>query len=421
MFERVVVIGAGAAGVAAAWAAAQRGAQLRVLDGGPGASALGGGAVDDRPWEELARSAEVLDAPARARPLPEAVHVFAADLGLWQVAADGAPPVRLCTEAGRVRLARGRDRSLLDLEALPRGARVLLPRVERPEWDADALARALEEDAWARSRHITFSAVDADLLKLVGEDRIPAADLASRHEAADRADWLVERLRAALARAGRGDALLLGPWLGVREPLAPRVSAALGMPVGEIVAAIGGPAGLRFEAARRRLFDGLGIEIEPQRATVVADDDGDLRVITEDGRELTADAAVLAVGGVAGGGVVYDPPEHDAGQDFPEQGRVPFRLSLEAAVEMGVRGRRIDVVGSVHGPALDHIAWPVDADPSVLEAVGVRCDGVRAGPSTWAAGDVIADRPRTLLEAVWSGVLAGVAAAGEPGSIVTAR
>jgi putative NAD(P)-binding protein len=421
MFERVVVIGAGAAGVAAAWAAAQRGAQIRLLDGGPGASGLGGGAVDDRPWEELARSAEVLDTPARARPLPEAVHVFAGDLGLWQVAADGAPLVRLCTEAGRVRLARGRDRSLLDLETLPRGARVILPRVDRPEWDADALARALEEDAWARSRQISFAAVAAELLKMVGEDRIPAADLASRHDAAERGDWLADRLRTTVQRAGRADAILVGPWLGVREPLGPRVSAAVGLPVGEVVAAVGGPAGLRFEAARARLLEGLGISIEAMRATSLAVEEGDVRITTEDGIEITADAAVLAVGGLAGGGLVYDPPEHDAGQDFPAAGRVPFRLSLEAAVELAARGRRIDVVGSIHGPPLDQVAWPVDADPSLLEAIGVRCDGVIAAPAIWAAGDVVADRPRTLLEAVWSGVLAGVAAAGEPGAIAAAR
>ena len=42
-----------------------------------------------------------------------------------------------------------------------------------------------------------------------------------------------------------------------------------------------------------------------------------------------------------------------------------------------------------------------------LESVGVRCEGVRAGTGLTAAGDVIAGRPRTLLEAVSSGLRAG--------------
>jgi glycerol-3-phosphate dehydrogenase subunit B len=43
----------------------------------------------------------------------------------------------------------------------------------------------------------------------------------------------------------------------------------------------------------------------------------------------------------------------------------------------------------------------------VLEAVGVHCRGVRAAPGVTAAGDAIADRPRTVLEAVASGLRAG--------------
>jgi glycerol-3-phosphate dehydrogenase subunit B len=80
------------------------------------------------------------------------------------------------------------------------------------------------------------------------------------------------------------------------------------------------------------------------------------------------------------------------------------------------QNRSIDIVGSMHGPPLDEIAWPIDADPGYLEAVGIACEGVEAGPGLYAAGDAIADRPRTLLQAVYSGALAGAAAAaGAPG------
>ena len=108
MFERVTILGAGVAGVAAAWAAAQRGAALRLFDGGLGASCLAGGAVDDRPWDEVARSAEVLQSLPRASSLPEAVRIFAAALGLWRRPPERALPPRPATTPGRTPRPAGR-------------------------------------------------------------------------------------------------------------------------------------------------------------------------------------------------------------------------------------------------------------------------------------------------------------------------
>lgn len=427
MFERVVVIGAGVAGLAATWAAAQRGAKLRVFDGGLGASCLGGGAVDDRPWDEVARSVEVLDAPPLAKPLPEAVRIFASDLGLWRLPHPGEPLARLATGSGRVRLARGHDRSLLDLSRLRRGARVLMPIVPRAEWDAPSLARAFAADAYAVSRGLRFSPVDAKLLKHRGEDRIAAADLASRHDDPDRRGWLVARLEELLDRAGPVDALLLGPWLGALEPIAPALEAELGVLVGEVLGGVGSAAGLRFEAARAALLATVGVSIEPRHAVRIDDGDvGDELVVTlDDDEEVVADAVVIAAGGLAAGGVVYDPPERRAGMDMPESGAAPWRLSVAAPLQMQGHGRRLDVVGSVHGPALDQVGWPTDADPGLLESVGLRTEGTAAvlledasfEGRILAAGDVVADRPRTMLQAAFDGIRAGAVAAGEPGAL----
>jgi len=427
MFERVVIIGAGAAGLAAAWAAAQRGAEIRLYDGGVGASCLNGGAVDDRPWEQVARATEVLQLVTEAGPLPEAVRAFAHQLGLWRLPTKGDRLCRLATEAGRVRLARGHDRSLLDLSRLPMGARVGLPRVPRPEWDADSLAASLSADAYAQSRGLSFEPLDAKVLKHVGEDRIAAAELASRHDDPARRAWLVDRLGEALARAGGGAerpfaALLTGPWLGTDKPMAAWLSERLGLSVGETVSGVGCAAGMRFESARLALLSSLGIELTPRQVTAIAALGDELEVSIEDEEErVTTDAVVLALGGLAAGGVIYDPPEHSAGQDVPLAGREPFRLSVGAAVRLQALRQPVDVVGSVHGPALDEVAWPVDADPGLLEAVGVACQGTEAAPRVHAAGDVVADKPRTMLQAVYSGVLAGAAAAGEPGELERPR
>ena len=49
----MVVVGAGIAGLAAAWSARRAGREVTVVSAGPGASALGSGAVDDVPWEQF--------------------------------------------------------------------------------------------------------------------------------------------------------------------------------------------------------------------------------------------------------------------------------------------------------------------------------------------------------------------------------
>jgi glycerol-3-phosphate dehydrogenase subunit B len=88
-------------------------------------------------------------------------------------------------------------------------------------------------------------------------------------------------------------------------------------------------------------------------------------------------------------------------------------------VAIQAQGQHLDLVGSLHGPALDATAWPRDADPGFLEAVGARCDGLALGPRIFAAGDVVADKPRTILQAAFHGIHAGAAAAGEPGAIAS--
>jgi glycerol-3-phosphate dehydrogenase subunit B len=411
MAERILVVGAGAAGLAAAWAARRAGCEVQLVDVGVGSSGLGTGAVDDRPWEQVARASDVLQLAATASPLPPSVAEFAEVLGLWRLAQVDGPLVRLATTAGRVRLARGCDRGLLDLAQLPTGARVLLPRVPRAEWDADQLARSLNDDVYARSRALKFSAVDAKLLRFTGDERIAAVELAAHHDDPQRLRWLAERLREMLSRNGEAHAVLLGPWLGAEQPRSGALAKALELPAGEALAGMGNAPGLRFDAARAVFLDRLGITPVAHRALEVRSDRRGVRCRLEDGSQLSAHALVLALGGVAAGGVVYQPPEQEAGQDMPSAGRVPFRLSLDAPVMLQAHGQRIDVVSSMFGPTLDELAWPEDADPGLLEAIGVACEGTCAAPGVFAAGDVVADRPRTMLQAVHSGVRAGEAAA----------
>ncbi len=413
MTERIVfVVGAGAAGLAAAWAAARHGATVRLVDSGSGVSALVGGAADHRPWEEIARAVALRGQTPLAGELPAGVADFAADLDLWSLPLAEEPLLRLATEAGRLRTARGADSALLDWTQIPAGGRVILPRAIRSEWDAGSLARSLREDTYVRSRGLKLEVVDAKLFKLQGEERIAPADLALRHDEPQRLAWLEMRLGQLVAEAGASDAILLGPWLGVRSPVASVLSKNLGLVVGEVLSGVGGAAGLRFEFARERMLAKLGIELQLACVEAVEPvEDG--YALSIEGRQPPeiADAVVLAIGGVAAGGVVYCAPETRAGRDAPDRGSRAFKLSLDAPVDLRAHGKRLDVTSSIHGPRMDDCAWPIDADPGLLEAVGVDCDPTgRVLPGLYAAGDAVGDAPRTVLEAVASGIRAAAAA-----------
>lgn len=403
MSGRVIVVGAGVAGTAAAWSARRLGRAVTIVSAGAGASALGGGAVDDAPWERLARASRVLGVEVRATELAADVTAFAGELTLWDLPA--AARVWVATAAGLIRPARGRDRALLEIGALA-GREVLLPRADRAGWDADAIAATLAADPLAKTRQIGFRAIDLPILRFEEERRIADGDLAARHDDEGRLAWLATRLREGLARHEGAGAVLLGPWLGARAARAEALSRAVNAPVGEVLVGAGSPAGLRFEAARDRLLDAIGARVVHDRAVRVEALGEAVVTLDGGGAPLTGDAVVLAIGGLVGGGVVYAPPEHEAGADMPAHGSEPFVLSLDAPVSLSER-----LTSSLHGPELDLTAWPSGDRLGALEAAGVRCEGVRAATGIAAAGDVIAGRPRTLLEAVASGIAAGEAAA----------
>ena len=394
MTASILVIGAGVSGLAAVWAAHRSGQTVRLVSESTGASALGSGALDDVPWDADPRGA------GRIARSPEML-AFLVDLGLHRLADGNSPPPLLATLVGRLRPACGHDASLLDLARVD-GGRVLVPRAAVTRWDADALVAVANADP--RRQRITFVASDVALLLREDERRFPDVDLAALHDDSDRLAWLAEQLGDALRRSG-ANAVLMGPWLGVREPRAPELERLLGVPVGEALAGYDSPAGVRFEAARDRLLGKLGVALERGRVERITACDAGFCAKMGGGSSIEARRVVLATGGVIAGGVVYEPPEHAAARSYLSGGGLGFRASVDVeGAEIGAGESAFGRVSSMNGPDLDLIAWPHRGDAGLLEAVGLIPRSLPRGVSI--AGDAMAGGARTMLAAIETGLAA---------------
>jgi anaerobic glycerol-3-phosphate dehydrogenase len=306
-----------------------------------------------------------------------------------------------------LRQTAGVQTPLLDLAPLA-GMRIAVAQVERDGWDGAALARALAGSAWAQRTATSFTPGPIDLLEAPHERRIGAYDFALLHDDPERMARLAQRL----ARASSGlDGWLLGPWLGLQPDSAHQLGSGVGIPVGETTCPPGGPAGARFVMARQRLLSSAGVRVEQARVAALrpkwsgwniecmADEAGSDAPVP---RTLSAEAVVLAAGGLVSGAIKLGDPRQSA---EPCSG---FELAFEAPVSLELDGAVLGPISSPYG--LDMQSWGSGA----LERVGLASAGprVRAASGLYVAGSMVAGSPRTVLEAVRSGIAAAAAALG---------
>jgi glycerol-3-phosphate dehydrogenase subunit B len=390
----VVVIGAGVAGTAAAWAAAKLGARVSVLHDRAGASALYSGALDALEWEQAAPTAWQADGDLRE---------FAAALGLWQLGSR-----TLATREGVLRPALGSDAALLDLTPFA-GRRVAVADLERDDWDAPLLARSFAAAPWARRTRTEFVATPLNALQSGYERRIAPYDFASLFDDPSRRQALADAIAKARPAA---DAWLFGPWLGLAPDTAAAIGRLAGVPVGETTSGTGAAAGARFELARDALLAKARVSMRRARVSDLNADNGGFLIETENedaelsksAPPIAAKAVVIAAGGVAAGGIRLTWE--------PERAQRGFELGFRAPVSLALDGEVLAGSGSLYGLSLESRGL------GALERVGIALE-VRGIPRATSAvpaglhvaGDIVAGRPRTALEAAQSGLWAGAQAA----------
>ncbi|MFO0662064.1 MAG: FAD-dependent oxidoreductase [Polyangiaceae bacterium] len=395
----VVIVGGGVAGTAAAWRLAARGAQPIVIDARMGASDQTSGAIDDTPWERRL--------PSQTTQLSAHAQAFVDALGVWSVSQRSAI---VATSSGTLRPAAGVDRAVLDLgEDEERPLVVGVAEVPKRGWDGRGLAAELDAEPLAQRRRIHFVPVPLTALLRDDERLYPDVDLAAAHDERERIEWLAARVKEARAQVAF-DALLVGPWLGLRESRASELSTLAGVRCGEVLSPPQGAAGFRL----RHALDGLQQRLRVK--TIL----GEAKIFRESkqwkvellsgalaGQSMLTASVVLTVGGVTSGGVSLlrtDPTRIEAPSP-----RFIFPAYRGAILSHDPPGSAGEWTPSNRDP---NLRWSPES-PGTIERVGLIHQGGRVltdsgepEPSLFAAGDALASRPRTVLEAVRAGLKA---------------
>ncbi len=356
----VLVIGDGAAGIAAARAAVEQGATVTLVSEGAGATAMGSGAVWGAAAEPFARWSE-------GGPFQRGGRYVT--LGAW-VLADVVGALDSALDVSRVAA-----NAVLGVVDLP----------THPGWNPRMIASAL-------------GAAVIPLPDAPEDDSFHAT--ARRFDTPGVVDATALLLQNALRGKGIG-AVLFPPVLGLRrDDVAARLSAAVGVPVGEALGDAGDPLSMRFHRALRQWVP-ASVTTVRGRASVTP---GRALDVTVQGVKARARAVVLATGGLTGGGVQFGDRLREATADLSlwhHHTLVPGRAGAFRGEDPGLW------FSETRAPALD-VGLRSNERGQLLGGDGVSV----AAPWLFGAGEVLRARVGGgIAGALASGALAGAEAA----------
>jgi hypothetical protein len=353
----VLVLGSGAAGIAAARSAREQGARVAIVSAGNGASALSSGLL----WGHA----------------KEPLTAWAGDT--FRVGG------RYVTVAGWLAAeARGALPSLLDLASLGPGLVAVVDLPTHPSWSAHLVAQTL-------GARVVTASLDAEETFLETAARLDT-------------DGIAEGLAAALRPACEGAVgVLFPPVLGLRrDDVAPRLARVLGVPVGEAAGGVGDPPGVRLDRALRRW---IPADVKVHRARAVVTPGSRVAVTLSDKTAVRAKSVVLATGGLSGAGLAFESTLREATAGAPVWTRGHVRVPSATGAARGAdpvrwfgdAGDRADAAGV----RVNELGRVLDADGQ-----SPLC------PWLFAAGDITVNREGDgLVDALAAGQRAGVEAA----------
>jgi glycerol-3-phosphate dehydrogenase subunit B len=323
----VLVIGAGVAGLAAALAARDAGARVTVLDAHAGASVLAGGAWDVASAvggspEDVFRPARSLEQALIAKAREDVHHPYA-KLGMDVVQAvreahERVLPalaiyrpldlrgtgVLVATDLGLPRRAATAQHAVLTLDAARGGAIAVAVLRGYRYTDAAFVAASLTEVADLADDDRRFGALELEFFRRQQDALLHPHEIAAIADTDDGRARLSQTLQRAIAGA-KHDAVLLPPVLGLRnDEVASELRAAIGVAIGELVAPLAGPQGLRLGRRLDAALRESGCERRSAHVRAVVPRAEGTLVVLDDGEELRGKSIVLATGKHTSGGLV---------------------------------------------------------------------------------------------------------------------
>lgn len=281
--SRIAVIGAGAAGLAAARRLKERGLTPILFASGLGASSMTSGAADLSPWTD----------PHPLVP-SEAALAFVRALGIFDQ--EGL----VVTAEGVLRRAALVGARVLNLQRAV-GKRIGIADLPRVDFRPAALSHQLNQSEWAQSTSTSFQVVPLPGVVSESELKFPLAALQRLFD--DEARLL--RLReSSKSLSSSVQALLVGPWLGEGRTTIETSD----LLVGETLSPPEGAFGRRFEKARREFCSHWGLEMRAEWVEKITweSERWCVSTLSEGGERpgtLWVDSVILATGGLVAHGV----------------------------------------------------------------------------------------------------------------------